>query len=142
MAYATAGDFIDRYSEAEAIQLTDVADPPTGQLDYSRLNMALEDASNEMDLILLAEGCKTPLPLSNPPAAFNQICTDIARFRLYDDHASEEAKRRYDLAVDLLKRIAKTACNALSDEAQPTFFVKTRESVLSNIENRRLSHEQ
>lgn len=101
MAYATLADLIDRYGEAELTQLTDrlgLAAP-----DAAMAGRALDDASAEIDGYLAV---RYALPLATVPSVLLRVCADIARYRLWDDRASEEVRRRYEDARRLLERLA------------------------------------
>jgi phage gp36-like protein len=49
------------------------------------------------------------LPLPTVPAVLTRITCDIARYRLWEDRASDEVRRRYDDAVKLLTHISSSA---------------------------------
>ena len=100
MPYATAADLVARFGEEELVQL---ADPQgTGAWDAGIVNQALADASAEMDAYL-AERYAVPVPASDLVV---RICCDIARYRLWEDRASDEVRRRYEDAVRMLRDIA------------------------------------
>lgn len=101
MAYATLADLSDRYGVEELTQLTDrlgVAAP-----DAAIVARALDDASAEIDGYLAV---RYALPLPTVPTVLLRLCADIARYRLWDDRASEEVRRRYEDARRVLERIA------------------------------------
>lgn len=134
MAYATTDDFIYRYSEAEAIQLTNSDYPSGSGVVLPVLEQALQDAAFEIDALVQAAGCS----FDEPPAVFNLICTDIARYRLYDDAASEEVKARYERALALLDKVI-SGCNTGSGSG---VVVKARKPVLTNSENKRITSDE
>ncbi len=96
MAYATQADLERRFGAAE------VAD--AGRRDPERIARALEDASAEIDAYL---GRRYALPLSSVPAVIARIACDIARYRLWDDQAPDEVRRRYEDALRFLERVAR-----------------------------------
>lgn len=101
MAYATVAQLVERYGQAEMLQLTDraglhVVDEPTAQ-------RALDDAAAEIDAHV---GVRYAVPLDPVPAVLARLACDIARYRLWDDAASAEVRTRYEDAVRLLQRIA------------------------------------
>lgn len=101
MAYATLADLIDRYGDQELTQLTDrlgMAAP-----DAAIVGRAIDDASAEIDGYLAV---RYALPLTATPSVLVRLCADIARYRLWDDRASEEVRRRYEDARRVLERIA------------------------------------
>jgi len=101
MAYATVADLVARYGEQEIIQLTDRAG--TGVIDAAVANAALADATAEIDAYLSR---RWQLPLASTPALIRQLCCEIARYRLWEDQASDEVRRRYEDAVRLLRDLA------------------------------------
>lgn len=108
MTYATQQDLIDRYGEEEIVQLTDRADPPQGAIDATAVTRALEDASHEIDGYLAA---RYTLPLTTTPQVLVRLACDIARYRLYDDRATEAVTQRYRDAVRFLEAIARGQVN-------------------------------
>lgn len=69
----------------------------------ARMQQAAQDASNDVDLYI---GARYRLPLADVPPSLARIAADIARFRLYDDGATDEVERRYTDALSQLKQIA------------------------------------
>lgn len=108
--YATTADMIarfDRPENPELTQLIPVADTTPAEVDTRRLAVVLAEASGEMDAYL---GSRNSLPLSgigaDQAANLSRICCDIARYRLWDDRASDEVRRRYDDALKFLQGVA------------------------------------
>lgn len=102
MAYATVADLIARFGEEELIQLTDRAGAHA--VDGAIAQRALDDASAEMDGYLAV---RYQLPLPTVPTLLARIACDVARYRLWEDHASDEVRRRYEDSRRLLEAIAK-----------------------------------
>jgi len=100
MSYCTQQDMIERFGEEEIIQLTDVAN--IGVIDRVVLDNAIADATAEIDSYLTAY----TLPLATIPAKFTRLACDIARYFLYDDVATDEVEKRFDIATEYLKLIA------------------------------------
>lgn len=101
--YATVADLVRRYGEAEIQQLTDRLDPPAGAIDNAVADRALADADAEIDAYLAA---RYTVPMSPAPAVIGRLACDIARFRLWEDRASDEVRRRYEDARRMLEAIA------------------------------------
>lgn len=101
--YATLDNLIALAGERELIQLTDRAEPPTGQVDVARVNEALDSASAEIDSFV---GVLYALPLAETPPFLKDICVDLARYRLYPD-PTDIVVNRYKAAIDRLTSIAK-----------------------------------
>ncbi|GAB4481846.1 MAG: hypothetical protein OHK0044_30550 [Burkholderiaceae bacterium] len=101
--YATVADLTRRYGEGEIRELTDRLDPPVGAIDTAVAERALADADAEIDTYLAA---RYAVPMTPAPAVIGRIACDIARYRLWEDRASEEVRQRYEDARRLLEGIA------------------------------------
>lgn len=100
--YITLVDLTRRFSEAEILAL---ADDGTGQIDADEIDRAIEDAQGEIDGRVAAGGYSVPLdPIPNIIKAY---ACDIARYRLYDEHATEQVTKRYEDAIKFLRAVAK-----------------------------------
>ncbi|MBW7863059.1 MAG: DUF1320 domain-containing protein [Candidatus Hydrogenedentes bacterium] len=95
-----------RFGALELVQLTDRANPPSGTADQAVADKALADADAEIDVYV---GAKYALPLPSAPDVLKRVSCDIARYRLYEDRATDEVRRRYEDALGLLDRIARGA---------------------------------
>jgi phage gp36-like protein len=102
MTYATQADLEDRFGVDELTQLTDRAG--AGGPDAGIVARALADADAEIDGYLAS---RYALPLTTVPAVLARIACDIARYRLWEDRASEEVRLRYEDARRTLESIAK-----------------------------------
>lgn len=101
MAYAASADLIARFSETEIAQLSDVEDRET--VNDAVVSAALTDASGEIDSYLSGRYA-TPITGTAPQQVKN-ACLDIARYRLYDDHPTENVRQRYTDALAWLKLV-------------------------------------
>lgn len=102
MGYAVKQDMIDRFGDVELKQLTD----RTGAIDTiddTVLGKALADADAEINGYLAG---RYTLPLVSTPLILVGHACDIARFRLYDDRATEAVRQRYDDAIKYLGKVA------------------------------------
>lgn len=104
MSYAVKQNMIDRFSQAELVQLTDRAIPPTGAIIDAVLDGALADADAEIDGYLVGQYL---LPLPSVPKNLVMLACDIARYKLYDDRATEQVRQRYEDAVKYLRSVGK-----------------------------------
>lgn len=102
MTYATQQDLVDRFGTRELIQLTDTTQ--SGQIDASRVSIALSDADREIDMYLSR---RYDLPLASTPAGLKVLAADIARYKLYTHAPPEEVTERYKGARSVLSDIAK-----------------------------------
>ena len=102
--YATTADLMSRHAERDLRLLTD----ETGQtIVASRLDTALQDASDEIDAYL---GARYELPLAAGAAALVRPCCDIAIYRIQSlrpNDAVEDARRRYEAVVKYLTLLQK-----------------------------------
>lgn len=111
MSYATPAQFVARFTEREAVALSDRAG--VGLVDEAQLTAGgLQPASEEIDTFLgrryalpLAVG---GVPMAIPPAVLVGICCDIARYRLTGTEVQETdaIRRRYTDAVKALQLLA------------------------------------
>jgi phage gp36-like protein len=102
MPYATQADLEERFGADELTQLTDRVN--AGVPDASIVARALADADAEIDGYLAS---RYALPLAAVPPVLARIACDIARYRLWEDRASEEVRLRYEDARRLLESIAR-----------------------------------
>lgn len=114
MPYAVKQDMVDRFSETELIQLTDRAGD-VNAIDDVVMNRALGDADAEIDAYLTP---RYALPLATLPRVLTNAACDIARYRLYDDRATEHVSKRFDDAIKLLKMISKGEISLGVDQNQ------------------------
>ena len=101
--YAVVADLDTRFGEDE---LSSLAPSENAQeaYDSTKLDASLAEASAEMDTFIAVA---YSLPLSSTPAYLKTVCCDIARYRLWDNSATEEVRQRYEDAAAWLKRLAK-----------------------------------
>lgn len=103
MGYAALQDMVDRFGETELVQLSDRSMTATA-IDETVVAAKLADADAEIDGYL---GQRFTLPLASVPPVLKRIATDLARYHLYDDRATEQVTKRYDDAIAFLKGVAK-----------------------------------
>lgn len=103
MPYCTQADLIERFGEAELLA---IARDETGMaIDTAVVERACDDASGEIDGYVSAAGY--PVPLSPVPRIVIANACDIARYRLYDEHASDQVQKRYDDAIRFLRSVSR-----------------------------------
>ncbi len=61
-----------------------------------------------------------PVPLASTPELVKGWALDITRYRLWDDHAPEEVRRRYEDALAQLKLLADGKISLPIADAEPT----------------------
>lgn len=101
MTYALQQDLVERFGAVELAQLTDEAAGQT--INAATVARALADADAEIDGYL---GARYAVPLAMVPPLVVRLACDIARYRLFDDRATEAVRKRYEDAVTVLRRIA------------------------------------
>lgn len=102
MPYITLQDLNQRFTEAEILSL---ADDGAGQVDQDEIDRAIEDAEGEIDGRVAAGGYT--VPLDPVPPIIKAYACDIARYRLYDDDATDQVNKRYADAMKFLTAVAK-----------------------------------
>jgi phage gp36-like protein len=107
MAYATLEDLKTLTGERELVQLTDRAEPPSGEIDEAVAQAALDWADDQIDSHVSA-AYRLPLP-SPPPRLMVGLACDLARYRLHGEAAPERVKAAHDQALAHLARIARGA---------------------------------
>jgi len=78
------------------------------------IDTAIVDAESAVDGYLSGRYA-TPMP--TPPAAVKRMAADIARYYLYDDHATETVQKRYDAAIAYFRDVSNGKVS-LGPEAQ------------------------
>lgn len=102
MSYCTQSDLQTRFGDEELIQLTDRIN--NDSIIAAVVEQAIADAASEINGYVLAAGYS--LPLANVPEVLRGYACDIARYRLYDDHATETVVKRYEDAVRFLNKLS------------------------------------
>lgn len=106
MPYIDGTGLRQRFGEQEIDDLIGAdndADPVvTG--DVEKLGRACEDATTLIDGYMAS---RYSLPLASVPDIVVNWAADIARFRLWDDHAPEEVRRRYEDTLEQLQQLSK-----------------------------------
>jgi phage gp36-like protein len=116
VTYATQTDLVERFGEEELIQLTDRAN--VGAIDSAVLARAIADADAEIDSYVRAGG--HTVPLSPVPDVVSRLAADIVRYRLHDDAATDEVRKRYEDARRTLEAIAAGRVSLGADDAVTT----------------------
>ena len=100
--YATLADMVERFGEAEIIQLTD-RDNQTGAVDEARLSAALADGVNLIHGYLAR---RYALPLNPVPPLATRWACDLARWFLQPHSAPEQVKANYERTLAELREAA------------------------------------
>lgn len=118
MAYATPEEFISRFGQQEALELTNLEDPNAASVDLLVLQDALDDASSLIDGYIQAR-VQLPLHQSAYPKTLIWACCDIARFQMDRDRTREEVRLRYEDRMAWLKDVSKGLVNLGLDSQDP-----------------------
>lgn len=115
MSYCTQQDLIDRFGEAELIELTD--EHGTEEIDATKLARAIADADGIIDGHLAG---RYTLPLAEVPKVLNRYACDLVRYDLYD-HPTDKVKDANDKAMRYLEKAASGAVSLgiNTDGSQP-----------------------
>lgn len=93
MTYITQAEFEKRFGESELAELTESTD----------FASVAADAASLVDGYLAA---RYTLPLASVPMIVKGWAADVLRFKLWDEHAPEEVRRRYEDALAQLKLVS------------------------------------
>jgi phage gp36-like protein len=99
--YATLADMLDRFEQAELVQLTDEAG--AGVIDQAKVAKALASAAGLIDGYVAA---RHQLPLTTVPALLVDAACDLARFRLWKSTPPEGVQKAQAAAVKLLEQVS------------------------------------
>lgn len=102
--YATVADMLARFESGELVQLTDIGDEITGEIDEARVETALRGASTIIDGYVAAKYRTGQTP--TPPLLTELACV-LARHRLYRTAPPESVVKAQELALAQLKDISK-----------------------------------
>lgn len=89
---------IDAFGQREMVDMT-VKETGEDTINAIVMNKAIKASVDEVESYLFAAGLTT----ITPNAWLKQIACDVARFRLYENQATDEVDKRYNLAIDWLK---------------------------------------
>lgn len=103
--YLTLDDLIRRFGRNEILDIAEDKDDDSGEtIDQVKVGDAILDAKGEIDSALAGGGYR--LPLTSVPPILTAYGCDIARYRLYDNRATEQVTKRYDDAIKALRLVA------------------------------------
>lgn len=106
MAYAAVQDLIDRYGQQEMIRLTTPADQEMDGVNGQVAQVALDDASAEIDVYV---GKRYRVPMDVAPGIIVAKCCAMARYRLASGeqkNPTEQMRTDYADAMAFLRDIA------------------------------------
>lgn len=122
MPYTTEQELIDRYGEDEILQLSDR--DQSGSIDSDVVVKAITDADNEINSYLAA---RYTLPLTATAPVLVLVSSDVARYRLHENDATDEVAERYSIQRKFLEALASGKAvlidangKPINDSQQPT----------------------
>lgn len=120
MSYAQPSDMTARYPNRDLVQITN-EDPAATVVNTTFLQQYLNDASDEIDSYLES---RFALPLNDPPARLNQLCCDIAMYKMQALRPLQDikdARDRYQDAIKVLEQVAqgKLTLGLSADNVEP-----------------------
>jgi phage gp36-like protein len=101
VGYCNRDDLVQRFGAREIDDLLDRDN--NGDDDTDTLQETIEDADALIDGYL---GSRYAVPLETVPHLIRSISCDITRYKLWDDNAPDEVRKRYEDAVKQLRDIA------------------------------------
>ena len=138
-SYATIEAMITRFGNEDLVEITDTEVPYTGEINLTKLQVAINSANAEVDAYL-SKQLHVPTVLASP--FVQMMACDIARYHvaLGNARVSERDEKRYELAVKNLKMVndGKIGIGAgtAETEAQPSInlaqMTSGRPSVFGN----------
>jgi phage gp36-like protein len=112
--YADVAAMVVRFGNDEMVRISNHTDRSATAIADEVVWRAIDDASAEADGYLH----RYKLPLATVPRVLLNVVCDIARYRLYDNRATDQVTRRYEDAVKLLKSISTGVVGLGLDAAQ------------------------
>lgn len=100
--YADLETMVVRFGQDEMVRISN-RNRSALEINAEVVWRAIDDASAEVDSYL----GRYTLPLAAVPRVLINVTCDIARYRLYDDRATDQVTRRYTDAVRMLEKVAR-----------------------------------
>lgn len=116
MAYATKQNMIDAYTEEALIELTDRADPATGAIDDTVLDLALADAAALIDSYISRR--YSPALAAAAPVLRSKAQA-IAYYILHRGNYPEQIRTAFEDALEFLKAVSMGHANLDIAGVQP-----------------------
>ena len=117
MSYTTQSELVERFGEDELIQMTD-KDGSAGAIVPGVVDKAITDADTKINSYVAVEYA---LPLPEVPSLVG-IASDIARFELHENRATDEVIDRYIEAIKWLEGIAKGSIKLVDSDGKIVGF--------------------
>ena len=100
--YVTPQALVDEFGQREMVQLTDVGDERTGEVDLTVAQRICDRVNAELSAALAA---RYKLPLARVPEVLRYIGQDLAHFYLYSSEPPTWVQTRFDQARKSMRDI-------------------------------------
>lgn len=101
-AYVTPQALVDEFGESELIELTDLATPRAGEVDYVVAQRVCDRTNVEIGSAVAA---RYALPLATVPELLKYVGLDLAHYYLYQTEPPSWVQARFDAARKTLRDI-------------------------------------
>lgn len=101
-AYATLADLLDRYTHRDILDIAFRNDDDRDEINEDAVNLALEQASSEIDEYI---GARYKLPLTAVSPQLVQICSHIARYYMERGERTKAAVMDYQRSIERLEAV-------------------------------------
>ncbi|UNM95670.1 DUF1320 family protein [Ignatzschineria rhizosphaerae] len=100
--YATLKDLLDRYPHNDLVGISARSNEDRGEINEKAVNLALEQASSEIDEYI---GARYKLPLTAVSPQLVQICSHIARYYMERGDRTKAAIMDYERSIERLEAV-------------------------------------
>lgn len=101
-AYVEPQALVDEFGETELVELTDIATPRAGEVDYAVAQRACDRTNTE---IAAAVSARYAVPLASVPEVLRYVALDLAHYYLYQTEPPTWVQTRFDAARKTLRDI-------------------------------------
>lgn len=101
-SYATLNDLLERYPRHDLVAISARSNDDRGEINEKAVNLALEQASSEIDEYI---GARYKLPLTAISPQIVQICSHIARYYMERGDRTKAAIMDYERSIARLEAV-------------------------------------
>ena len=91
-AYVEPQALVDEFGETELVELTDIATPRAGEVDYAVAQRACDRTNTE---IAAAVSARYAVPLASVPEVLRYVALDLAHYYLYQTEPPTWVQTRF-----------------------------------------------
>lgn len=132
MTYASKQDLIDRFTEQELIELTDMTNVPPEVIDDTKVTRALTDTDSLINSYI---STRYSVPVSPVPSILNEKACAITRYKLYRNGCPDRVTSDNKDAIAWLNMVANGSVS-LADVATAPIAQTSGSSVKTNNSRR------